>query len=491
MAAWQSELPIPVYHPHPEYNELYFRAWELARRNVKTMPGMPQNPVMKEGYLDFYIWIWDTCFMSLFTKYAQKSFPGYQSLHNFYEVLHDGKRLPEMTVTDKPFPWLTQNVGDVVPVLISLADNPPLFAWAEWSNLLFHGELEYLQKNVWKKHYLEKHFQMLESFRAPGTMLPGVDLPTSLVKNALGYRWSGLASGMDNSPRGRTGNHVSGKNAANPDMLWVDAIAQQAFSALLIHRMANCLGEFDMAKKWRAVYENFKSIVNRYYWDDEDGFYYDISARDHHFYKVMTPASFWVMLAEIPSRRQAERMAQKLEDAELLGGFVPCVSLARNDSDFNGEHGHYWRGGLWLPTAYATIKALECYGMFKLARKLSSRILHHQYMTWKNFSPHTIWECYAPNSYEPAQTGDSDSPMVRKDFCGWSALGPISLYIENVIGIYSVDPFSRTVHWHLPEADEGPVGVYNLHFGDVTADLIYQNGQIKVNANRPVTVVRN
>ena len=38
---------------------------------------------------------------------------------------------------------------------------------------------------------------------------------------------------------------------------------------------------------------------------------------------------------------------------------LPIVALARDDQQFNAETGNYWKGGVWMPTSYMSIKALE------------------------------------------------------------------------------------------------------------------------------------
>ena len=70
---WREYLPKPVSDGEfSEYNELYYKAWELARAHVKHIEGMPQDPYMDEAFCETQVWIWDTCFMSLFCKYAQE-----------------------------------------------------------------------------------------------------------------------------------------------------------------------------------------------------------------------------------------------------------------------------------------------------------------------------------------------------------------------------------------------------------------------------------
>lgn len=65
---------------------------------------------------------------------------------------------------------------------------------------------------------------------------------------------------------------------------------------------------------------------------------------------------------------------------------------------------------------------------------------------YKTVDPPTIWECYSPAEPAPStEYGD----RVRMDFCGWSALGPINLFIENVLGFRSVSAYKNEVVWDV------------------------------------------
>ncbi|MCF7855770.1 MAG: hypothetical protein K9N51_13295, partial [Candidatus Pacebacteria bacterium] len=73
--------------------------------------------------------------------------------------------------------------------------------------------------------------------------------------------------------------------------------------------------------------------------------------------------------------------------------------------------------------------------------------------------------------------------LARPDFCGWSALGPISLTIENVLAISCQDAGERGFRWHLHQTCRH--GVKNLRFGDVTTSLIYDGqGTVESRSNR-------
>ena len=86
---WFSHVPHPVFDEHPEYIELYDLAWNLAKDHVKHIPGMPQDPYIDESFCESRIWIWDTCFMTLFCKFSPKDFPGIESFRNLINVLQD------------------------------------------------------------------------------------------------------------------------------------------------------------------------------------------------------------------------------------------------------------------------------------------------------------------------------------------------------------------------------------------------------------------
>ena len=60
---WKSKVPDIIYEEHPEYIQLYWKAWELAHDHIKDIPGLPQTPYMDEAASPINLWIWDTCFM--------------------------------------------------------------------------------------------------------------------------------------------------------------------------------------------------------------------------------------------------------------------------------------------------------------------------------------------------------------------------------------------------------------------------------------------
>lgn len=458
---WEAEIPR-VVHPDKDWVDLYEKAWKTAADRVRTGPaGLPASPYLDENCYDDQIWIWDSCFMVLFSKYAPKAYPGKETLLNLYAPLYDAAG---------------------TPLRIHLRDNPPLFAWAEYENFLFTGDTTHIRRVLLEKEYLQKHFAYFDTIPKShvDTKISPNPIRRGVVRDAggqlKGYTWVGGSSGMDNTVRGRdAGGYDS--------ILWVDAIAQQALSARCISDLLNMTGRRKQARVWKKRYKDLSRTVNRFYWDDRDGYYYDIAVSDGKPCRVMTPASFWVLLADIPSRKQAASMVRSLTDPSRLGGEHPWPSLARTDPGFDAVTGEYWRGGVWLPIVYMGTKALERYGYTELADTLARRVLRQQSNAYKQVEPHTIWECYSPSSDTPST---EYGRRVRPEFCGWSALGPISLFIENVLGFRRADALSGTLYWSL-DPRNGTHGISNFKFGNIRTDILYNDktGKLEITSDKP------
>jgi hypothetical protein len=488
-ANWKEYIPQPVCQAHPGYLEFYNRAWELAFDHVKDLPGMPQNPYMDEAFCQTQVWIWDSCFMSLFCKYAREAFPGVETLNNFYKALYEGVHLPIVIPPQDEPDWTHAIPGVPYELKVHLADNPPLFAWAEYENALMSGDIEYIEELLYDRQILQKHYAWLENLHKP-VKLDNVLIPTYWIAEKYGYKWEGGCSGMDNTPRGRVGDYTEAVRPNNPDMLWLDAICQQAQSANMIAKLYKIVGDKENEAVWNKKFEEKKAIINDLYWDEEDKFYYDIDCNTHDFYKVMTIASYWTLTSKTATDERAKVLVEEMSNPETFGGFVPLVSLARNDGNYV-SNGRYWHGAVWLPTAYAALKGFIEYGYYKEAYEAASKLVEHMYRTYTDYTPHSIWECYHPEAHKPAATVERDDVTVRKDFCGWSALGPISVYIEFVLGFHTIDAFTKTVKWAKPDELTGKVGIKNLRFGNIVTDIVADGSECSVISNQPYTLEIN
>lgn len=453
----RTALPEPVLDAEPGLVDLYWAAWEQAADHVVSRDGVPRSPYMDEGFDPDTIWIWDTCFMAHFCKYAPDLFPGVESFDNFYRPMYDG--VPSSLRIHHP-------------------DNPPLFAWSEEEYVRHTGDLDRVRWLLRDKRYLQRHFAFMEDTPA-GSRFPHSTIPTTVERVPRGYRWEGVCSGMDNTPRAP----IQGEHGTSGDILWYDVAAQQALSARSIARLARLIGEDGIAAEYDAHHERLAALVDDF-WCAADGIYHDrFNEEPYNFHRVRTPAAYWPLLAGVCGPAQVDALAAALADPKCFGGPVPWPSVARDDPEFRPD-GMYWRGGVWIPVAYASARALAEHGHEQLAHTASLSLIRHMARTWAEYSPSTIWEAYSPTRPAPA-TAKDDRTAVRPDFCGWSALAPISMLIEHVLG-FRVDALTRTVRYrrHLP----GRTGIRNLRCADARVTVIADDTALTIETDAPTTL---
>ena len=478
------ELPRPIYDQRPEFVDLYYKAWELAYERIDTIAGLPAPVYMDEAHMSSRIWIWDTCLMAHFCKYCPSIFPGIESLDNFYGVMLADQTTPLPQVLGNI--WCGKNYGKMVPFKIHHADNPPLFAWTEYVYALQTGDRARLEKVYVENKYLQRWYDLFESFDPAAPRPYGSSQKVALKKFDDGYAWNGCSSGMDNTPRGRSATGTSRENCPdNSDLRWVDALSFQGLSALYMSKIADLLGLSDEAKVWKEHHQKMTEKLNGYYWDDADSFYYDIFS-DGSKCKVKTIASWWPLLAEMAPLERQDKMIAHLRNPNEFGGFVATPSLSRSDADFIADGG-YWRGSVWLPTTYMALKTVDLAGEYDLAREIAAQLLNHMWRTYEDYEPHTIWECYSPTEYLPARNKKAE--IVRNDFCGWSALGPISIFLEDLIGIKEANAFTNTLVCNFEKKPQGRVGVENYRFGNIVCSIVSTKSHVRVTSNLPFTLI--
>ncbi len=451
-------VPEPVYEENPGWIDLYYEAWQSAWTHIFTCRGAPVSPYMNEGIRINRIWIWDTCFMVQFCRYAASVFPGVQSLENFYRVMHDGENMV---------------------LKVHIPDNPPLFAWTEYEYFKHTGDVARVKHILLEKQYLQRHYNWLKTCEPKVLYDYAITRTQAEFVPGKGYKWHGGKAGMDNTPRG---------DDDYSSIYYVDLTSQQALSALCIARLAEAVGETALAAEWYAEYEAVKKLVNERFWSEKDQLYLDRFVDESGFCSLLTPASLWPLLAEIADEKQVDAMANAVASPEKLGGERPIPSVSRDDPRFAPD-GFYWRGGIWMPKVYMTVKGLEKNGKQEIADEVARKMISLQYRTWKNFEPHTIWECYSPTEDKPST--NKVGGYSRPDFCGWSALGPISLFIENILGIREVNALKKRIVWE--PAGNKRNGIRNLEMGGKKYSLIAdpERGTAEVTAPEAFTLSLN
>lgn len=443
----KSQIPELILADKPNYVTLYNEAWKSVFSNMQAPPA---DSKLKYYWLDEglcpQVIQWDTNFSIMFGRYINHIYPFILSHDNFYAVQHEDGMICRVLNLDGSDHYWGQGPDN------ARAINPPLYTWAEWENYLVTGDDSRFEKII---PVLEKYGEFIDKNRI------GYDTPHKL------YWSNGQASGMDNTPRD-VGRPEPGDgwdyNSAIDHMGWIDLSSQMVMYYHYLSLMCDRVGEKSKAKKYSSKAENIKKLINQWMWDETSGLYYDVDTQGVRT-RWITAATFWPLLAGVSDSIQSNKLVDNLLDPNLFWRRTPVPSLAYGQ-EYYCDSGRYWQGGTWAPLNYMIVQGLVKNGYEKDALDLTYKYLD---AIWRVFlDTGYFWEVYSAEMYIPS-TQASGVLMCKKNYMGWTALAPISMMIENVIGLRCDAEHNRIV-WNITQQCEH--GMKNFHFNGKTIDLM-------------------
>ncbi|HLO45582.1 MAG TPA: trehalase family glycosidase [Leadbetterella sp.] len=152
---------------------------------------------------------------------------------------------------------------------------------------------------------------------------------------------------------------------------WIGAHAQSILPVdlnALLYLMEKTLSEVyrakdkeDYAKSFEALAQKRKAIFDQYFWNGDEGFYFDYDFMANKQSNVYTLAAVFPLLVGLADQKQADKVAEKIQkDFLKSGGLV---------NEINGDE----TGTAELQ--YLSIEALRRYGKVDLAQKIDNRWL--------------------------------------------------------------------------------------------------------------------
>jgi hypothetical protein len=442
-ASLEGQLPSPVYEEQPRWVDLYWKAWEIAFRNFhEPGPGSGLVSQFIDAAFNENIFLWDSCFMTMFCDVAHPLVPGISTLDNFYACQHSTGEICRELGRDSGSdygPWQNREdlplfsrwgfsipkkrlkpvryVGRPVPVpnpRVTLDGlNHPLPAWSELEHYRWTGDTERLTM-VWEPLVL--FYRALQKYLRQGNGLYMTD-------------WAS----MDNSPRN---SYLAGGGTG------VDTSAEMVLFGRQLAEIALVLGKEGESKGFLAEAEKLSDIVNRLMWNEEERFYFDLTW-DGRTVPVKTVAAYWTLLAGIASPRQAQCLVDALHDPSTFGRLNPVPTCSAGEKGYK-SYGGYWRGAVWAPTNTMVIRGLEKHGFDDLAKGIALKHIRLVAKVYEDTG--TIWENYAPDAEKPGRI--LRGMPVRPDFVGWSGIGPILYLLEHAIGLSPSAP-DNALAWHI------------------------------------------
>ncbi len=472
----KDRLPGPIYDETPLYVRMYWKTWELAFRNFyEPKPASGFVSQFIDAAFNQNIFLWDTCFLTMFSNYGHPLVPGIGSLDNFYAKQHeDGEICREIDrATGRDYAeWVNRERKDLFsrwgrfsvryvgreapqppPHLTLDALNHPIFAWAELESVRVTGDRSRLGL-VYEP--LVRYYRALQKYIRQGSGLYMTD-------------WAS----MDNSPRVP---HLAGGGTA------VDTSCEMVLFADQLAEIADLLGKKDEAASFRKEAAELARLINERMWDPKRKFYFDLTAEGKQV-PVKTIAAYWALLAGVASPEQAEALAAELGNPRSFGRKhrVPTVPAGQEGFD---PAGGYWRGAVWSPTNTMVIRGLDRYRKHELARQIA---LEHLRIVGEVFqATGTVWENYAPDSIKPGAP-------AKGDFVGWTGIVPILYFIEYAVGLQPDAPNNRLT-WVI--ASRNRCGCERFRFNGHTISLVAEPSgsdqrtwRITVEADGPLQLV--
>ncbi len=448
-------LPHPILDGHEDYISCYETAWRIAFSNLR-------HPTEGSGFVSDFIdtafngclFMWDSSFIMMFTKYAERIFPFQKTLDNFYALQHmDGficREIREETGLDRFTRFDPSGTG------------PNILPLAEWLYFENFGDLD----------RLKRVYPPLRAYH--------IWLRKNHTWRDGSYYSSGWGCGMDNLPRLAPGCHVE---YSNGKMIWVDTCMQQLMSADILIRMDQALGHIDDVSDLQAEREKLSALINDRLWDEKTQFYYDLWENDE-WNMVKHIGAYWSLLARIvPADRLVGFVAHLDNEKEFKRpNRIPTLSA---DHPAYAPDGSYWRGGVWAPTNYIVLRGLTANGCHTLAHEIAEDYLQNVVEVYNRTG--TLFENYAP------ETADKGTP-AKRNFVGWTGLAPISIFFEYVLGILP-DAAQNRIVWEIRRTERH--GICSYPFGkDTTLDLICEARSnaaeapaVHIKTNRPVELL--
>ncbi len=405
----KEKLPQPIFEGREDWIDLYYKAWEIAFENVDYVNKEGWKPILTCMPGVGVTWQWDSCFMTFITNYSNGTFSAFNNLDNLYRL------------RDKESGYISMayRIQEEVPAYGERI-NPPLYAWVEWEHYLISGDSSRFEAVL---PAIEGLYNFIENNRRRG--------------EGLYYFEDTGSSGMDNSPR----SGFAAYKLKGSDVCFIDLACQQALSAKCIANIYEVLGNEEKVEFYRAENKRISDLINHYHWHPATGFYYDFFSRNSSkptlkvkWINSKTAAAFWALHCD--ATNDLEHILPLVEHMMNPNEFFthsPFASLSKDDLNYDPSGG-YWLGSNWHPTTFCAIRGLYERGYKEYAREAAVKYVETMCDVFKNPAYGGVWECYNPEQSRPATRENGE--LCMPNFVGWGGLGPITVLIENLIGLH-------------------------------------------------------
>lgn len=172
-------------------------------------------------------------------------------------------------------------------------------------------------------------------------------------------------SGWDFSSRWLAADEM--QSICTTKILPVDLNALLYFMEQKLASLFEHVGDDEKASYYREAVERREEAFDEYFWDDENGFYFDYHWQDRQRTDTWSLAAVAPLFVGLASQEQADAVAERLEEQFLHDGGL-ATTLTETGEQWDKPNG-------WAPLHWMAINGLLRYGHTTLASEISQRWL--------------------------------------------------------------------------------------------------------------------
>jgi len=135
-------------------------------------------------------------------------------------------------------------------------------------------------------------------------------------------------------------------------------------------RLAEALGDTDMAERRQRRITKSVEAVRKHMWDEESGTFLAVKRDTLEKIRVATIGSWIPLMADVPTPAMARRMAEAFM-TEHWQTPLPIPTVDRNDKRWISNK--YWRGDVWPAPNYQVASGFAHYGYRQIAANIADK----------------------------------------------------------------------------------------------------------------------